>query len=77
LPSPKKIELKDFARDVERLCDFLLDKMSIEHGRIDSVDQRVIHDLKDKAADIQFDRIQVVSETLSGLADYMKGDTVP
>lgn len=75
--SLKKIEIKDFARDVEKLCDFLLTKIVNEQGADDSADQRIILDLKETAADIQFDKVQVISETLFGLADYMKGASVP
>lgn len=77
MPNDKTLDIKKFARDVEKMCDFLLIRLSKEEGRDDSADQRVIEDLKNQAADIQFDRIQVISETLSGLADYMKGANVP
>lgn len=73
----KNVNLKDFARDVERLCDFLLDKASKEGIRDGSPDIVVIEDLRETAADIQFDRVKLTTETLSGLSDYMKGVSKP
>jgi hypothetical protein len=61
------IELDEFARRVERLCDFLLDKIDKKSG---SMDLRVIQDLKEDAANIQFG--QAISEaSFEGLADYV------
>lgn len=69
----RNVDLKEFARDVERLCDFLIDKVSKESGRDGSPDIVVIEDLKEVAADIQFGKIGVTTETLEGLSAYMKG----
>lgn len=69
----REVDIKEFARDVERLCDFFLSKVSQEEGRDGSDDLKVIEDLKEIAADIQFDKIRVTSETLDGLSAYMKG----
>jgi hypothetical protein len=67
------VDIKEFARDVERLCDFLIDKLKQAGERDGSADVMVIEDLKETAADIQFDKISVATETLSGLSAYMKG----
>lgn len=72
----REVDIKEFARTVERLCDFFLDKISNESGRDDSDDQKVIRDLKDVAADIQCDKVLLTTETLFGLADYMKGANI-
>lgn len=74
--STREIDIKEFARRVERVCDFLLAKFE-EGGRDGSSDLKVIEDLKADAADIQFDKALVGSETLFGLDAYMKGDNVP
>jgi hypothetical protein len=71
------VDIKEFARDVERLCDFLIDKLKQSGTRDDSEDLRVIDNLKEIAADIQFDKVNVVTETLSGLSAYMKGASTP
>ena len=60
------VDIKEFARDVERLCDFLLDKADKDGS--ESV--IVVQKLKDTAADIQF---QTANDLLSGLSEYMKG----
>jgi hypothetical protein len=71
------VDIKEFARDVERLCDFLIDKLKQSGTRDDSEDIKVIDNLKNIAADIQFDKVNVVTETLSGLSAYMKGASTP
>lgn len=67
------IEIKDFARRVERLCDFFLSKISEENGRDGSPDVKVLEDLKNISADIQFDQVQIISNSIEGLRDYMNG----
>ena len=59
----KTSEIKDFAIRVERLCDFLLDKIP------EGDDRDVLHRLKDDAADIQVGNYGV----LNGLENYMRG----
>jgi hypothetical protein len=66
----KAFDLKDFAQRVERLCDFILDRTEERNG---STDLRVIEDLKQEAADIQFEQLQPATITVEGLSDYMKG----
>lgn len=56
-------EVEEFARRVERLCDFLLDKLP------EGEDRDVLQKLKEEAADIQFNH----SEVLEGLDKYMRG----
>jgi hypothetical protein len=60
-----------FARRVERLCDFLLDKVE----RDGSNDVVMIQDLREEARDMQADDAELKFQTLEGLADYMKGGT--
>lgn len=67
------VDIVDFARRVERLCDFLLDKVSKENSRDGSDDIMEIEKLKDIAADLQFDEFSQTASTLSGLHSYMKG----
>lgn len=72
------IELKEFARRVERLCDYFIARAHEEIGRDGSKDLKILEDLKEDAADIQFDRTTITSETLDGLYDYMNSvDIVP
>jgi hypothetical protein len=68
----RKLEIKEFARRVERMCDFFLSKVSEEEKRDDSPSLKVLDELKDEAADIQFYYTET-SESLKGLADYMSG----
>lgn len=61
------VDVKDFARRVERLCDFLLDKIDVKDGSPDVI---VIQKLKDDAADLQFMTIYWFFE---GLDTYIRG----
>ena len=72
----RKIEIKEFARRVETLCDFFIAKYDREIGKDGSNDLKVLEDLKEDAADIHMDNAQIVSETLSGLSAYMKKGTL-
>lgn len=67
------IEIKDFARRVERLCNFFISKVTEETGRDGSLDLKVLEDLKNTAADIQFDRVRVIGMNIEGLSEYMHG----
>ena len=69
----KVVDIKEFALRVERLCDFLLAKME-KDGSSDVV---VLQTLKEDAADIQINKTNVVSESIAGLSEYMKGVNVP
>lgn len=70
--TPKEIEITDFARRVERLCDFLLSQVkgTEESG---SDDIGVIKELKEDAANLQFNNVALVSNTVKGLDTFMKG----
>jgi len=61
------VSLEDFARRVERLCDFLLSKT--ERNGSDNV--AVLEKLKDEAADFQ-QQVEVDVD-IDGLKDYMSG----
>lgn len=65
----KKVEIKDFARRVEHVCDFFLSKTEADGSR----DRKIIEDLKEEAADIQFDQAEISSGAFNGLDDYIKG----
>lgn len=66
----RKLELKEFAKRVEHVCDFFLSKSEADG----SSDRKVLEDLKEDAADIQFDQIEIeTSGAYNGLDDYMKG----
>jgi hypothetical protein len=69
----QKVDIKEFAIRVERLCDFLLAKIE-KDGSNDVI---ALQKLKEDAADIQINNTNVVSETISGLSEYMKGVNVP
>jgi phosphopantetheine adenylyltransferase len=69
----KKVDIKEFAERVERLCEFLLAKME-KDGSDDVV---TLQDLQDEAADIQSNNTNVVSESIAGLSEYMKGVNKP
>lgn len=65
----KQIDIPEFARTVEGLCDFLLSKIELVDG---SADIKVIQDLKDTAADIHTDGTSQVEMTLAGLDAYLR-----
>lgn len=69
----KKTDIKEFASRVERLCEFLLAKME-KNGSSDVVE---LQNLQDEAADIQANNTNVVSESIAGLSEYMKGVNKP
>lgn len=69
----RKVEIKEFAERVERMCDFLIGKVIEENGRDESNDLKIIEDLKEDAADIQFDRVHAGTKAIEGLSDYMHG----
>ena len=65
----RKINLKEFARRVEHVCDFFLSKTEADGSR----DRKVLEDLKEDAADIQFDQAEIDSGPFIGLDDFLKG----
>ena len=69
---PKTIEIREFAQRVERLCDFLLNRMREEGTKDKSANARIIEDLRDDAADIQFNRTQI-PDIFDGLEAYVRG----
>lgn len=69
----QKVDIKEFAIRVERLCDFLLAKVDKDGSN----DVKVLQDLKEDASHIQFNDTNVVSETIAGLSEHMKGVNVP
>lgn len=68
-----EVDIKKFAERVERLCDFLLDKMSIETGLTGSESQKILEDLKDDAANIKMFGGRMAEKTLDGLHEFMRG----
>jgi hypothetical protein len=73
LTMTQKVDIKEFAIRVERLCDFLLAKVE-KDGSNDVI---ALQKLKEEAADIQINNTNVISESISGLSEYMKGVNVP
>jgi len=71
--TPRDIEIKDFAMRVERLCDFLLSQVKgTELSGSDDIE--VINELKEDAANLQFNNdVILVSNTVKGLDNFMKG----
>jgi hypothetical protein len=69
----KTVDIKEFAIRVERLCDFLLAKMEKDGSK----DVVTLQNLKEEAANIQINNTNVVSESISGLSEYMKGVNIP
>ena len=70
----KEVDLKEFVRRVERLCDFFLSKVPDNLGKDAIQDLRIIQDLKEDALNIQFDTVEVIGAgTFEGLHDYMTG----
>ena len=67
----KKVDVVEFARRVERLCDFLLEKISDTSEMHESDDLRVIQDIKTDAADLQFEGVNL--DVIGGLEKFMKG----
>lgn len=65
----KEVDITEFARKVEGVCDFLLGKIELIDG---SPDVRVIQDLKETAADILSGSSQV-EMTLAGLDAFLRG----
>lgn len=65
---PKEIDLEDFARRVERLCDFLLDKFPFKDGSDDIV---IIQKIKSDAADLQ--TVANTQVNIEGLHAYIHG----
>lgn len=63
----RQIDYIDFARRVERLCDFILDRIPLKDG---SVDQVTIQNLKTEAADIQ---TKFNPLSLDGISQYIRG----
>jgi hypothetical protein len=68
--SKKDIDIKEFAIRVERLCDFFISKKIEDTGKDGSEDLKVLEDLKNDAATIQF---EWKPKTFDGLDNYMKG----
>lgn len=65
----KEIDLKEFAERVERVCEFFLSQTEADG----SEDRRIIEDLKEVAANIQFDQAVLKFDLLKGLSDHMSG----
>lgn len=66
----KQIDIPEFARKVEGLCDFLLSKIELIDG---SPDTKVILDLKETAADIHTNQEGQIEMAISGLDAFLRG----
>jgi hypothetical protein len=69
--SRKSVDIRNFAERVERVCDFFIGKAE----RDGSADITVLQDLKNDAADVQhqYHETTIVSESITGLSDFMRG----
>jgi hypothetical protein len=67
MPTINGVDTEEFGRRVERLCDFLLTKVSKDG----SDDVKVILDIQEDAANLQFSGVDEMD--FSGLSSYMKG----
>lgn len=63
----KKVDIQDFARRVEGLCDFILSKIETRDG---SADLKIIEDLKEDAADIHM--LELAPVPIDGLDAFMR-----
>jgi hypothetical protein len=68
--SSKDIDIKEFAIRVERLCEFILDQMDEKTG---SAEQILIQNLREDAANIQFNPRLYGDISLRGLDDHIRG----
>lgn len=59
------MKVKEFAEKVERLCEFLLDRVP------DSVEREEVIKLKEAAGDLQFD--SSCENLFEGLSDHIRG----
>lgn len=67
----QQVNIEEFARKVERLCEFLLSKIEQIDG---SPDVKAIQDLKDNAVDIQMGSNGGVADlTITGLDAFLRG----
>lgn len=69
----RAVDVEEFARRVDKLCDFLLNAMRDEGELSGSSDIKVIQDLKDDAIDLSLNHASPVTKKLTGLSDFMKG----
>ncbi len=74
MPERKVPDIVEFAREVERFCDFFLDDLSASNSRDGSPDVMVLEKLKDNAAEIQtyYDK-ETKTGAIRGLDSYMTG----
>jgi hypothetical protein len=72
---PDFVDIQDFARRVERLCDFFIAKIREEGKSNGSDDFIVLMKLREDAANLQF--TAVTSLTILGLDSYMRGILEP
>jgi hypothetical protein len=68
----RPVDIEDFARRVERLCEFLLAQIKAGH-RDGSADLQVIENLQEDAAEIQSASMIIGPEIFTGLSDFMHG----
>lgn len=72
MSNEKKIDIQNFARRVEDLCSFLLERIPSNSENIEDLhDLKIIQDLKQDAADLQFSDFQMTVNVLDGLAEFV------
>lgn len=63
-----KANIKEFAEKVERVLDFIIVQYEEEHGNYESPDLKILHDLKNEAANIHMGSVEI-GISLDGLAE--------
>lgn len=67
------VNLQDFAERVERVCEFFLSRVSEETNKTGSHDLKVLQDLKEDAANLQFREDTPTLGAVTGLDAHMRG----
>ena len=68
-----EINIQRFAERVERMCDFVIAKLTNEGIVPDERDKNALLKLKEEAADISTGKAKVTKDLFTGFADYMEG----
>lgn len=69
-----KIDIKEFALRVERMCEFILNQID---DRTDTTEHIFLEKLKQDAANIQFNPRLYGDISLHGLDDHIRGISKP
>lgn len=68
----KQIDIQQFARRVEDVCTFILERIPSNSENVEDLkDLQIIQTLKKDAADLQFSNFQMTVNLLDGLASFV------